>query len=244
MQKYQTSFWKTRKAKFTNKVGFSDFIDGFNNASVIADTFACMFEGAFGSNSSESNKRLFSEFTTTQVSIFVIINKYDKNKVYISVENVGKCLHAMKLGKAAGCDGIETEHMVNAYPILVSILAALFNAMPKHGYVPDNCGRGIIIPLIKDKSGDASSSSNYRGITLSSNISKLFEMCLLDLFGKYRASLDLQFGFKKGVGCRDAIYALQSVVDFYMEHGTTVNLCLLICQKPLIKLIIMVCTLN
>ena len=140
----------------------------------------------------------------------------------------------MKLGKAAGCDGIETEHMVHAHPILVSILSALFNSM-LHGYVPDNFGRAIIIPLIKDKSGDSSSSSNYRGITMSSNISKLFEMCLLDLFGKYLTSSNLQFGFKKGVGCTDGIYALQSVVDFYTEHGSTVNLCLLDMSKAFDK---------
>ena len=158
-----------------------------------------------------------------------------RKDVHISVENVDKCLHTMKIGKAAGCDGIETEHVVNTHPILVPILAALFNAMLQHGYVPDNFGRGIIIPLIKDKSGDASSSSNYRDITLSSNISKLFEMCLLDLFGKYLTSSDLQFWFKKGVGCRDAIYALQSVVDFYMEHLSTVNLCLLDMSKAFDK---------
>ena len=135
----------------------------------------------------------------------------------------------------AGCDGTETEHVVNAHSILVSILAALFNAMLQPGYVPDNFGRVIIISVIKDKCGDASSSSNYRGITLSSNTSKLFEMCLLDLFGKYLTSLDLQFGFKKGVGCRDAIYALQSVVDFYTKHGSTVNLCLLDISKAFDK---------
>ena len=66
--------------------------------------------------------------------------------MYISVENVDKCLHAMKFGKAAGCDGIEAEHMVNAYPIQVSILAALVNAMLQHGYVPDNFGRGLLFP--------------------------------------------------------------------------------------------------
>ena len=93
----------------------------------------------------------------------------------------------------------------SAHPIRVSILGALFNPMLQHRYVVDNFGREIIIPLIKDKSTDASSSNNYRDITLSSNVSKLFEMCLLDLFGKYLTSSDLQFGFKKGVGCSDAI---------------------------------------
>ena len=139
-KKNQISFWKTWKDKFASKAGFSDFFYGSNNASVIADTFACMFEGACSNNSSESNKRLFCEFTTIQDEYFCIY-KYDENQVYILVENVDKCLHAMKLGKAAGCDGIETKHMVNAHPILVSILTALFNAILQHGYVPDNFGR-------------------------------------------------------------------------------------------------------
>ena len=90
--------------------------------------------------------------------------------------------------------------------------------MLQHGYIPDNFGRGIIIPLIKDKSSDASSSSNYRGIILISNISKLFQICLLDMFSKYLTNSDFEFEFKKGVCCRDTIYALQCVVDFYTEH--------------------------
>ena len=63
----------------------------------------------------------------------------------------------------------------------------------------------------------------------------MFEICPLDLFGKYLTSRDLQFGFKKRVGCTDAIYALQSVVDFYTEHMSTVNLCLLDMSKAFDK---------
>ena len=77
---------------------------------------------------------------------FFNYNYDDNHNVYISFENIDKCLHAMKLGKAAGCDGIETEHMVNAHPILVSILAALFKAMLQHGYVPDNLLGELLFP--------------------------------------------------------------------------------------------------
>ena len=56
-------------------------------------------------------------------------------------------------------------------------------------------------------------------------------MCLLDLFDKYVTSSDLPFGFEKGVWFMDAIYSLKSVVDFYTEHGSTVNLCLLDMSK-------------
>ena len=34
----------------------------------------------------------------------------------VSVELVDKCLRAMKLGKAAGVDNIETEHLRYAHP--------------------------------------------------------------------------------------------------------------------------------
>ena len=40
----------------------------------------------------------------------------------------------------------------------------------------------IIIPLVKDKSADITDTNNYSGITLSSVISKLFEMCLVEVF--------------------------------------------------------------
>ena len=183
----------------------------------------------------------FREFTTTRDE-YLFNYKYDENQLYISVENVGKCLHAMKPGKAAGCDGTETEHVLNAHPILVSILGALFNAMLQHGYVPDNFGRGIIIRLIKNNSGDALKSIYSRGITLSSNISKLFEMCVLDLFDKYLASSDLQFGFKKGVGCRMLSMPCNLLLIFIQNMGLLLTYVSWICQKPLIKLNIMVCT--
>jgi len=61
----------------------------------------------------------------------------------------------------------------------------LFNLILKHSYVPNEFGRGIIVPLIKDKNGDVCNSDNYRGITVSSVISKLFEYCLMSKFGSF-----------------------------------------------------------
>ena len=60
-------------------------------------------------------------------------------------------------------------------------------------------------------------------------------MCLSVLFRKYCTISDLQFGFIEGADCRDAIYAFQSIVDFYTEHGSTVNLCILDMSKDFAK---------
>jgi len=71
------------------------------------------------------------------------------------------------------------------------------NLCLKHGYVPNNFGRGIVILLVKDKPGDMASLENYRGITVSLVISKVFELCLLNTFGNYLVSSHLQIGFMK-----------------------------------------------
>jgi len=67
------------------------------------------------------------------------------------VELVDKCLRAMKLGKAAGVDNIETEHLHYAHPRLSVLLSILFNCMVVHGRVPAMFGNGVVVPLIKDK---------------------------------------------------------------------------------------------
>jgi len=111
------------------------------------------------------------------------------------------------------------------------ILVLLLNAMLIHGVVPSMFGVGIIIPLIKGHNMDSSSSDNYRGITLSVHISKVLEMCILDIYGNYFVTSDLQFGFKKRVGCNHALYAVQSVVRHFTNGNSTVNLCALDMSK-------------
>ena len=69
--------------------------------------------------------------------------------------------------------------------------------MIRHCYVPDAFGLEILIPIVKDKSGIKVSLDNYRPITLSSVISKLFEMVLLELFSYFMETGQLQFGLKR-----------------------------------------------
>jgi hypothetical protein len=60
------------------------------------------------------------------------------------IELIDCCLHKMKLHKAAGIDGLETEHLLYAHPILIYCLSVLFNSCLQHGYVPNDFGIGII----------------------------------------------------------------------------------------------------
>src|SRR5688572_18986587 len=100
-----------------------------------------------------------------------------------------------------------------------------------HGRVPTSFGLDVIIPMGKGPTLDSCNSDNYRGIMLSSNLLKLFEMCMLEHYGSYLCTSDLQFGFKNGLGCSHAILVVRAVVDYFTSHGSTVNLCALDMSK-------------
>ena len=94
--------------------------------------------------------------------------------------------------------------------------------MATHNVVPDDFGFGIIISLVKDKTGDIANLSNDRGVTLISVMSKLFECVLLNLCDDILVSDQLQFGFKKCTGCSNAIHLFRSTVEFSNCKSSTV----------------------
>ena len=94
----------------------------------------------------------------------------------------------MKLVKTGGQDELAAEHLVYAHPYIVVLLCDLYRFMADTGFVPDAFGRGLIIPLVKDRSGCLNDLNNYRAITISPVISKLFELILLKVCNCYLAS--------------------------------------------------------
>ena len=74
---------------------------------------------------------------------------------------------------------------------------------------------------------------DFREISISPVISKVFESCVLDRYKEFLVTSDNQFGFKKGLGCSHAIYSAKCVVNHYIRSGSTVNLCLLDLKKSI-----------
>ena len=89
-------------------------------------------------------------------------------------------------------------------------------------YIPAGFRHGYIVPIpkLKETRSKSMSCDDFRGIAISPIISKVFEHCVLDIFLKNFLSSDAQFGFKKGVGCRNAIYTVRTIVDRIVEGGT------------------------
>ena len=141
----------------------------------------------------------------------------------------------MKMGKAAGVDGLTTEHLSYCHPLKTVQLSLIFTSMVKFGYVPPDFSVGIIIPLIKNVYGNATCKDNYRGITLSPVLSKVLEIVLMLKFEENLKFSDFQFGFKPKVVCATAVYTLRSIVNYFTSNGSTLTLCALNISKAFDK---------
>ena len=80
---------------------------------------------------------------------------------------------------------------------LYVLITILLNAAIKHGYLPSMLMESIITPIVKDKNGNITDTSNHRPITIASTISKVLENIILDTISKHIKTTCNQFGFKK-----------------------------------------------
>ena len=65
------------------------------------------------------------------------------------VELMEDALIEMKRGKAAGLDELTVEHVVHSHPVLIAILAKLFNIIMFAGYVPYGFRLSYTVPIPK-----------------------------------------------------------------------------------------------
>ena len=66
----------------------------------------------------------------------------------------------------------------------------------KYGYLPKSFMHSVIVPLIKNISGDLSDMNNYRAIAISIAYSKIFETTMSPWLHSDSAYNKYQFGFK------------------------------------------------
>ena len=59
----------------------------------------------------------------------------------------------------------------------------------------------VIVPIAKDRHGDMGNPDNYKGIAISSVVSKALEHVILIKWGVYLSTSAQQFGFKRNHSC-------------------------------------------
>ena len=116
----------------------------------------------------------------------------------ISTKEVRKAINSLNNKKAADEFGLSAEHLKYSGPVLVEEITNIFNQILKSKTVPDAFKCGILTPVLK-KSKDPTMLDNYRGITVTPILGKLFESVLLPRLSETFEQSSLQFGFTKGL---------------------------------------------
>ncbi|GFS24698.1 RNA-directed DNA polymerase from mobile element jockey-like [Elysia marginata] len=130
---------------------------------------------------------------------------------------VEKCLKDMKYGKAAGIDNISCEMLKALGDFGIDTLTELCNKMYHTAYIPEDLKTSVFILL--PKKPRATDCSEYRTISLMCHVLKL----LLTVIHKRIAQKidseisEMQAGFRKASGTREAIFSLKILVEKHIE---------------------------
>ena len=135
----------------------------------------------------------------------------------------------LKLGKGDGTV-LASDHWVHALPALSSSLAALFTAILRHGYMPDQLRNCVIVPIPKSNK-DPALTDNYRPIALAPTLSKALEWCILLSYPQCFLTSGLQFGFKQKMSTSLCTGTLKNIVSRYLHCGSPVFACFLNASK-------------
>ena len=143
-----------------------------------------------------------------------------------SLKEVECAIKKLHLKKAPGHDGVTAEHIRYGGPDLCRVLCELYNRCVEEEYIPCNFRRGVQIPLYKGKNTCPLNPDNYRGITLLSSFSKLFEMLIWQRIEEWwcRENIisELQGACRKGSSCVHTALTLQETIAEQCEGGNKV----------------------
>ena len=134
---------------------------------------------------------------------------------------VTRAVQALKTGRASDLFGLSAEVIKLLLPFTSSVLTPLFNRFLFTGF-PRCLSTSVLIPIYKGK-GDTSDPSNFRGISITPILSKLYarllEHRLSSALDNAGLRADSQFGFRRHRGAREAAFVVRAVAESYSHRA-------------------------
>ena len=140
-------------------------------------------------------------------------------------EEVQKAISSMKKGKATGSDEISIEMLKALDDCNVKAITKLCNIIYNTGYIPTELEKSIFITI--HKKAKAQVCLEFRTISLMSHLTKL----LLKIIQQHLASridqecCNLQSGFRPGIGTREGIFNLRTLLERAIEVQQDIYIC-------------------
>ena len=141
----------------------------------------------------------------------------------------------LKKRKAPGPDGLMAEHLKAGGEAVVIWLMKILNVVIELEAVLEILKRGVVVPVYKGGGKDPMNVDSYRGITLTSMVSKVLEFLLLEQLESVFLEAGLphvnQSAYRRTVSYADVIFATQETVARYLRGGSHVYMCLYDLQR-------------
>ena len=204
----------------------AETVDGVSGEQGVADTFAEIFSTLYNSSGSES------EMVVLQNQIRGLVQAQDSLKEVdkMSAEVVKKAAISLKPHKMDVSQGFSSDALLHGPDLLFGLLGQVFRSWLLHGTVTKTVLACAFIPLVKG-SKDPALSGSYRAIAGSSLLLKLFERCVLLIWGDQLQTDTLQFGFKRRCSTSQATWLVQEVLQHYLRQGSKPVAVVLDCTK-------------
>ena len=133
----------------------------------------------------------------------------------ITFEEVENSIKKIKSDKSPGSDGVLNEMIKHTSPDVIPFLTALFQILFNEGIFPEEWAKSVIIPVYKK--GDITNCNNFRPISVTSLLSKLYTNILNKRITNFVESNDIlpveQAGFREKFSTIDHIFTLYSMIQ-------------------------------
>jgi exonuclease III len=222
ISKNTKSFWRGVR----NNIGHgaqesTDSVEGATGAENICNMWYKVYKDLLNSSKDTAKKKHVLK-RLTQISD--CHSQFTPSDVETAIRN-------LKKNTSVGLDGISSEHLIFAHPVVYDCLCILFNCMLIHNFVPEKFMNTLLIPILKDNKCDNTVSDNYRPIAITCIISKVFELAILSKYRNVLDTNDHQFGYKRGHSTDQCIFIIKELIDFYMSSNSPLYVCYMDASK-------------
>ena len=144
------------------------------------------------------------------------------NTITINEATITEAISEISGTSACGPDGMQASFFKNCSKEIVAPLIILFNKSLNEGVIPDVLKRAAILPVFKN--GDRSIPANYRPISLTPILMKIFERIARKQIVNFLSQLNIfnptQHGFREGRSCLSALLGVYDDIMSSLSEGS------------------------
>ena len=209
-------FDKIRKSRNYHE-DLTSSIDGITGKD-IPKHFAGIYEDLYNSVDDQEHLNIVEEHVKADINTTALEHS-------VTSDLLTKSSMKLKPGKSDPIMDMSSDCLINGPKILFEKFSLVLKAYLIHGHVSDFLLLSSLHPIIKDKLGDYSASSNYRSIAISSLVMKLFDWVIILLYGDQLKLHDLQFSYQEHVSTSMCTWMVVETIEYFLRNKSDVYAC-------------------